>query len=94
MFGKAYRWVAEMEEIAEFVAADEAAQELFIGEWNYQLVTIPPLVWNGFKGIGDGMAIVANCACSKRSASSSVGFRADAAALATASSASRRKSRG
>jgi 3-hydroxyisobutyrate dehydrogenase-like beta-hydroxyacid dehydrogenase len=31
MFGKAYRWVAEMEEIAEFVAADEAAQELFIG---------------------------------------------------------------
>jgi 3-hydroxyisobutyrate dehydrogenase-like beta-hydroxyacid dehydrogenase len=31
MFGKAYRWVAEMEEIAEFVALDEAAQELFIG---------------------------------------------------------------
>jgi 3-hydroxyisobutyrate dehydrogenase-like beta-hydroxyacid dehydrogenase len=31
MFGKAYRWVAEMEEIAEFVAADPAAQELFIG---------------------------------------------------------------
>jgi len=31
MFGKAYRWVAEMEEIAEFVAADEAGQELFIG---------------------------------------------------------------
>jgi 3-hydroxyisobutyrate dehydrogenase-like beta-hydroxyacid dehydrogenase len=30
MFGKAYRWVAEMEEIAEFVAADPAAQELFI----------------------------------------------------------------
>ncbi len=37
-------------------------QELFIGEWNYNLVTIPPLVWNGFKGIGDRMAIVANCA--------------------------------
>ena len=31
MFGKAYRWVAEMEEIAEFVGADPAAQELFIG---------------------------------------------------------------
>jgi L-threonate 2-dehydrogenase len=31
MFGKAYRWVAEMEEITEFVAADEAAQEIFIG---------------------------------------------------------------
>jgi len=37
-------------------------QELFIGESNYCLVTIPPLVWNGFKGIGDRAAIVANCA--------------------------------
>ena len=36
--------------------------ELFIGELNYALVTIPPLVWNGFKGIGDGPALVANCA--------------------------------
>jgi 3-hydroxyisobutyrate dehydrogenase-like beta-hydroxyacid dehydrogenase len=31
MSTKASRWVAEMEEIAEFVGADEAAQELFIG---------------------------------------------------------------
>jgi len=30
MFAKASRWVAEMEEIAEFVSADEAAEELFI----------------------------------------------------------------
>jgi len=37
-------------------------QELFIGESNYVLVQIPPYVWNGFKGIGDGPAIVANCA--------------------------------
>jgi dTDP-4-dehydrorhamnose 3,5-epimerase len=36
-------------------------QEVFIGESNYCLVTIPPMVWNGFKGIGDEMAIVANC---------------------------------
>lgn len=36
--------------------------ELFLGPDNYQLVTVPPLVWNGFKGIGDTMAIVANCA--------------------------------
>lgn len=36
-------------------------QELFIGESNYCLVTIPPLIWNGFKGIGDTMAVVANC---------------------------------
>jgi dTDP-4-dehydrorhamnose 3,5-epimerase len=36
--------------------------ELFIGESNYQLVTVPPLVWNGFKGTGTTMALVANCA--------------------------------
>ncbi len=37
-------------------------QELFIGESNYCLITVPPLVWNGFKGIGNQSAIVANCA--------------------------------
>lgn len=37
-------------------------QELFIGRQNYQLVKIPPHVWNGFKAIGTQMAIVANCA--------------------------------
>ena len=36
--------------------------ELFIGVDNYQLVTIPPGVWNGFKGIGVKTSIVANCA--------------------------------
>ena len=36
--------------------------ELFVGELNYVLVTIPPLVWNGFKGIGTSPALVANCA--------------------------------
>jgi dTDP-4-dehydrorhamnose 3,5-epimerase len=37
-------------------------QELFVGELNYVLVTIPPLVWNGFKGTGTSPALVANCA--------------------------------
>lgn len=37
-------------------------QELFIGDSNYALVHIPPGVWNGFKGVGVGPAIVANCA--------------------------------
>lgn len=37
-------------------------QELVLGSDNYCLVTVPPLVWNGFKGIGGEMAIVANCA--------------------------------
>ncbi len=37
-------------------------QELFLGPDNYCLVTVPPLVWNGFKGIGTESAMVANCA--------------------------------
>jgi len=36
--------------------------ELFLGEGNYSLVKIPPMVWNGFKGVGVAPAIVANCA--------------------------------
>lgn len=35
--------------------------EIFAGDHNYSLITIPPLVWNGFKGIGSESAIVANC---------------------------------
>ena len=35
--------------------------EIFMGDNNYVLVTIPPKIWNGFKGIGTEMAIVANC---------------------------------
>ena len=37
-------------------------QEIFLGSDNYSLVTVPPLIWNGFKGVGDHTAIVANCA--------------------------------
>lgn len=37
-------------------------QELFLGPDSYSLVTVPPLVWNGFKGVGTVQAIVANCA--------------------------------
>jgi dTDP-4-dehydrorhamnose 3,5-epimerase len=36
-------------------------QEIFLGPDNYCLVTIPPNIWNGFKGIGTEMALVANC---------------------------------
>ena len=36
--------------------------ELFLGDENYCLVKIPPKIWNGFKGIGNKTAIVANCA--------------------------------
>jgi dTDP-4-dehydrorhamnose 3,5-epimerase len=37
-------------------------QELILGPDNYLLVTVPPLVWNGFKGLGTEMSLVANCA--------------------------------
>ncbi len=36
-------------------------QELFLGPDNYCLVTVPPLVWNGFKCVGTESSIVANC---------------------------------
>jgi dTDP-4-dehydrorhamnose 3,5-epimerase len=36
--------------------------EIFMGDKNYCLVKIPPHVWNGFKGIGQKEAIIANCA--------------------------------
>ena len=36
--------------------------ELFVGDQNYSLVTVPPLVWNGFKGCGVTASLVANCA--------------------------------
>lgn len=35
--------------------------EIFTGSKNYLLIKIPPMVWNGFKGIAEE-SIVANCA--------------------------------
>ena len=35
--------------------------EVFLGPDNHSLVVIPPGIWNGFKGLGSEMAIVANC---------------------------------
>ena len=35
--------------------------ELFLGQDDYSLVQIPPGIWNGFKGMTDPHAIVANC---------------------------------
>lgn len=37
-------------------------EEFFIGWENYCLIKIPPMIWNGFKGIGTTMAILANLA--------------------------------
>ena len=37
-------------------------QHLFLGADNYQLVTIPPLIWTSFKSLGMQTAMIANCA--------------------------------
>jgi dTDP-4-dehydrorhamnose 3,5-epimerase len=36
-------------------------QEIFLGDMKYALVQIPPGIWNGFKGISNPHALVANC---------------------------------
>lgn len=36
--------------------------EVFLGPDQHALVIIPPGVWNGFKGLSDPFALVANCA--------------------------------
>lgn len=36
--------------------------EFFLGLMNYALLKVPPLVWNGFKGVGTETALIANCA--------------------------------
>ena len=36
-------------------------QEIFLNKENYVLVTNPPNIWNGFKGLNKGYSIIANC---------------------------------
>ena len=36
-------------------------QELFLSLENYSLITIPPNIWNGFKGLNKENSIIANC---------------------------------
>jgi dTDP-4-dehydrorhamnose 3,5-epimerase len=36
--------------------------EIFTGVDDYQLVQVPPGIWNGFKGVGTEPSLVANCA--------------------------------
>lgn len=38
-----------------------AIMEIFTGSENYQLIKIPPLVWNGVKGIAGETSLIANC---------------------------------
>jgi len=36
-------------------------QEIILSPKNYFLVTIPPNIWNGFKGLSENESIIANC---------------------------------
>lgn len=36
-------------------------QEIFLSPENYSLITIPPNIWNGFKGLHKEHSIIANC---------------------------------
>ncbi|MGH7145596.1 MAG: dTDP-4-dehydrorhamnose 3,5-epimerase, partial [Planctomycetota bacterium] len=36
--------------------------ELYLGPENYNLVVVPPLVWNGFKGVAAHPSLVCNIA--------------------------------
>jgi dTDP-4-dehydrorhamnose 3,5-epimerase len=36
-------------------------QELILSPEDYFMVTIPPLIWNGFKGLDNSESIIANC---------------------------------
>ena len=40
-------------------------QEIYMSTENYFLLSVPPLIWNGFKGIGIKTSIIANCSSLK-----------------------------
>lgn len=37
-------------------------EEIILSEKNYKLVTVPPLIWSGFRVVGSRTALLANCA--------------------------------
>ena len=37
-------------------------EEHYLSPENYYLLCVPPHIWNGFKAVGQTMAVVANCA--------------------------------
>ncbi|HEY5595069.1 MAG TPA: dTDP-4-dehydrorhamnose 3,5-epimerase family protein [Nitrospiria bacterium] len=42
-------------------ASQGKIMEIFLGPDNYSLVVIPPNIWNGFKGMSEPCAMIANC---------------------------------
>ncbi len=49
-------------DVRENSSSNGEVQELFLGTDNYNVVTVPPGIWNGFKGLDVEESIVANCA--------------------------------
>ena len=45
----------------EISSTKNQKQEIILSTKNYFLVTVPPLIWNGFVNIGKTNAILANC---------------------------------
>lgn len=45
----------------DFSSTNKKIETLEIGENNYALVRIPPLLWYGFQGISSVPALIANC---------------------------------
>ena len=37
-------------------------QEIVFGAEDHKLVTIPPMIWNGFQGLGSETSLITNCA--------------------------------
>ena len=58
---KATRNYAVVEGKIKLVLYDEnEKQEFILGEDNYNLITIPPGIWSGFKSLGNKKAIIAD----------------------------------
>ena len=36
-------------------------QEIFLSNENHELISIPPMIWNGFASANDNVAVLANC---------------------------------
>ena len=39
----------------------EEIQEIFLSNENHELISIPPMIWNGFASADDNVAVLANC---------------------------------
>jgi len=51
--------------------------EIFLGPDNYSLVQIPSQIWNGFKGMSDPHAIIANCSTTAHDPAATTSRRLD-----------------